>query len=987
MSLEASAEDVNSPLISGDNRSPSAPKEYRANALVSNCRLGHRQKILVTSCILLTELCERLTFYGLTANLLLFASNELNLKSPWPSTISYLFQGTCYLVPLLGGWLADTYLGRFNTIYGSSLLYVVGTLLLAVVSLKNDMLKELLGKNAAHDKAARLVYFVLALVMIAFGTGGIKANVSPFGADQVQQDGPRAIQAFFNWFYWFINIGSLIAFTVVVWIQQYKFFYGYAITAGTMFLAVLAFLAGRNKYLTKPPGGSQLTEITKILCEARRNRKQNTGGWLDGAKSTFGGKFTRAQVEDVKSLLRVIAVFFLFILYWTIYFQMQTTFLIQATFMKLKFPHFTVPAASLSIFDTVAVLTLIPLMDNVLYPFVRYLGFNFTPLRRIGVGMLLAAASVAVAGVIEIQRRNEWLHGGICRQKVLDDYRSASCLSVFWQVPQFALIGASEVFTSIAGLEFAYSQAPRCLQGVVMGAFLVTSGLGNYVANLLVVIVKEASNGDWYPVDNPNKGHFEYFFFLLAGLMMLNFLVFLYVASYYKYKTSSLRNFGREPDIVQQDNPQGYKCRAIGSMSLEASAEDVNSPLIPDDNRSPSASTEYRANSLVNNRQLGRRQKFFVTSCILVTELCECLTFYGLTANLLLFASNELDLNSPWPSTINYLFHAFGTGGIKANVSPFGADQVQQDGPRAVQAFFNWFYWCINVGSLIAFTVVVWVQQNNFFYGYAITAGTMFLTVLAFLTGRNKYLTKPPGGSQLTEIAKILCEARRNRKQNTGGWLDGAKSAFGGKFTHAQVEDVKSSLRVIAVFFLFILYWTISSQMQTTFLIQGTFMNLKSSNFTVPAASLSIFCTVAVLTLIPLMDNVLYPFVRYLGFNFTPLRRIGVGMLLAAASVAVAGVIEIQRRNEWLHGGICRQKVLDDYRSASCLSIFWQVPQFVLIGVSEVFTSVTGCTKLLNSYDVASNGDWYPVDDPNHGHFEYFFFLLAGLMMLNFLVF
>ena len=93
MSLEASAEDVNSPLISGDNRSPSAPTEYRANAPVSNCRLGRRQKILVTSCILLTELCERLTFYGLTANLLLFASNELNLKSPWPSTISYLFQG------------------------------------------------------------------------------------------------------------------------------------------------------------------------------------------------------------------------------------------------------------------------------------------------------------------------------------------------------------------------------------------------------------------------------------------------------------------------------------------------------------------------------------------------------------------------------------------------------------------------------------------------------------------------------------------------------------------------------------------------------------------------------------------------------------------------------------------------------------------------------------------------------------------------------
>ena len=138
---------------------------------------------------------------------------------------------------------------------------------------------------------------------------------------------------------------------------------------------------------------------------------------------------------------------------------MQTTFLIQATFMKLKFPHFTVPAASLSIFDTVAVLAFIPLVDNILYPFVRYLGFNFTPLRRIGVGMLLAAASVAVAGVIEIERRKKWVHDGPCPQNVLGDKHNASCLSVFWQVPQFALIGASEVFTSIAGMQKSHREA------------------------------------------------------------------------------------------------------------------------------------------------------------------------------------------------------------------------------------------------------------------------------------------------------------------------------------------------------------------------------------------------------------------------------------------------------------------------------------------------------------------------------------------------
>ncbi|XP_078366305.1 solute carrier family 15 member 4-like isoform X2 [Oculina patagonica] len=527
-----SSEDENSPLISENNGSLST---------VGGASMGRGRKFLVTLCILVTELCERLTFYGLTANLLLFTSSELKLASPWPSTINYLFQGTCYLIPLLGGWLADTYMGRFNTIYASSLLYVVGTLLLAAVSMRDDMVKQLFNVKSIHNKTMRLVYFVLSLVMIAFGTGGIKANVSPFGADQVQREGPKAVQAFFNWFYWFINIGSLIAYTVVVWVQQSNVFYGYCITAGTMFLGVIAFLAGRNKYLTKSPGGSQLSETAKIIREAIRNRRQNAGAWLDGAKNSFGGKFSEAQVEDVKALLRVIAVFIFFIAYWTIYSQMQTTFLIQATYMKLKLENFTVPAASLSIFDIVAVLTLIPIMDHVVYPLLSYCGIRFTPLRRIGVGMLFAAASVIVAGVIEIERRNTWHDGGFEVQKVFDENRNASSLSIFWQVPQFILIGSSEVLTSITGLEFAYSQAPKCLQGLVMGAFLVTSGLGNYVANLLVVIVRAASNNDWYPENDPNQGHLEYFFFLLAGLMLVNFVVFLYVASSYKYKAAPKR--------------------------------------------------------------------------------------------------------------------------------------------------------------------------------------------------------------------------------------------------------------------------------------------------------------------------------------------------------------------------------------------------------------------------------------------------------------
>ena len=82
-------------------------------------------------------------------------------------------------------------------------------------------------------------------------------------------------------------------------------------------------------------------------------------------------------------------------------------------------------------------------------------------------------------------------------------------------------------------MEFAYSQAPRCLQGLVMGIYIVTTGLGSYVAMALVNIVRAVSSTA-YP-DDLNDGNLEHYFFLLSGLMLLNFLIYLIVASNYHY--------------------------------------------------------------------------------------------------------------------------------------------------------------------------------------------------------------------------------------------------------------------------------------------------------------------------------------------------------------------------------------------------------------------------------------------------------------------
>ena len=119
--------------------------------------------------------------------------------------------------------------------------------------------------------------------------------------------------------------------------------------------------------------------------------------------------------------------------------------------MRLKFSSFSVPSASLSIFDIIAVLAIIPVMDYIVYPLLQRCGVSFTPLRRIGVGFLMAAAAMVVAGFVEIRRRGLWEEGHVFNQTVDGKNRAASDLNIFWQVPQYFFIGTSEVLASVTG--------------------------------------------------------------------------------------------------------------------------------------------------------------------------------------------------------------------------------------------------------------------------------------------------------------------------------------------------------------------------------------------------------------------------------------------------------------------------------------------------------------------------------------------------------
>ncbi|KAL5018748.1 hypothetical protein ScPMuIL_004470 [Solemya velum] len=502
-------------------------------------------RLVVVLCILFTELCERLTYYSISANLVLFCTSILKIDSGNATTVSLVFSGTSYLVPVFGGYIADAVAGRYNAILGAGFIYILGLFLLVTSAIGYETWLGVRddGTHYGFSGDARMTFFFVGLALISIGTGGIKANVGPFGAEQVKDLGPWAIQSFFNWFYWFINAGSLVAYAGVAYIQQeVSFAVGFAVPLCSMVVAQIVFVAVRNRYIHTEPTGSVLAESLSVCCQANCTT-------FDRARESNGGSHADVTVDGVISVIRVLPIFLCVIFFWAIYSQMQSTFFLQSERMDIKIGDFQLPAAFLNAFNTIMILLFVPLMDRLVYPLLKKINRHPSNLQRIGVGLVLSGLSVFVAGGVEILRKEHLT--GDNQQILAGETFNASSMSVFWQVPQFALVGASEVFASITGLEFAFSQAPEVMQGLVMGMFLMTNGLGNYVSIAVIAIVKAATESDpWFP-DEMNNGKTEYLFFLLGGLMFLNFICFIPVAKCYKYKKSQERDTANA--AVQRD--------------------------------------------------------------------------------------------------------------------------------------------------------------------------------------------------------------------------------------------------------------------------------------------------------------------------------------------------------------------------------------------------------------------------------------------------
>lgn len=238
---------------------------------------------------------------------------------------------------------------------------------------------------------------------------------------------------------------------------------------------------------------------------------------------------TVTQVEEVKMVLKLIPIWSTSILFWTVYSQMNTFTIEQATFMDRNLGNFEVPAGSFSVFLFITILLFTSLNERALVPMARKITHNvqgITCLQRVGIGLIFSIFGMMASALVEKMRREKFTS---------DNVR----VTAFWLVPQFFLVGAGEAFAYVGQLEFFIREAPEKMKSMSTGLFLSSLSMGYFVSSLLVSLVDKATNRRWLR-SNLNRGRLDYFYWMLAILGVLNFLVFVVFAMKHQYKMQNL---------------------------------------------------------------------------------------------------------------------------------------------------------------------------------------------------------------------------------------------------------------------------------------------------------------------------------------------------------------------------------------------------------------------------------------------------------------
>ncbi|KAF0894046.1 hypothetical protein E2562_033925 [Oryza meyeriana var. granulata] len=553
----------------GDEYTRDGSVDLRGNPVLRSKRGGWR----ACSFIVVYELFERMAYYGIASNLVIYLTEKLHQGTVEAANNVTNWSGTVFITPLIGAIVADAYLGRYWTFVAGSAVYLMGMLLLTLAVSVPALKPPPCDGGAVCPRASALqlgVYFG-GLYIIALGHGGTKPNISTIGADQFDDfHPPEKLHklSFFNWWMFTIFLGILFSTTVLVYLQDnVSWTVGYGIPTLGLMISVAVFLAGTPLYRHKVPQGSPLATMGRVVAAAvwkwrvplpadskelhelelehytsRRGFRMDATSSMaflnkaavkpatgDGGGSTAGlprwTLCTVTQVEETKQIVKLVPLLATMVVPCTLVAQAGTLFVKQGVTLDRHIGKFHVPPASLGAFVTASMLVCIVLYDRFLVPAVRRRTKNprgITLLQRISAGMLLQIVTMVVTSVIESQRL------GYARRHGLVATGGQLPLTIFILLPQFVLMGVADAFLVVGQIEFFYDQAPESMKSLGTAMSLTAYGAGNLLSSAILTLVERVTGekGTPWVTNNLNASRLDYYYAFLGTLGAVNLLAF-----------------------------------------------------------------------------------------------------------------------------------------------------------------------------------------------------------------------------------------------------------------------------------------------------------------------------------------------------------------------------------------------------------------------------------------------------------------------------
>ncbi|KAI3900230.1 hypothetical protein MKW92_004132 [Papaver armeniacum] len=442
--------------------------------------------MLNKSCILVIVVAgvERFAFKGVASNLVTYLTEVMKMSNSTAAKTVNSWAGISFLLPLLGAFLADSYLDRYSTIFSSSMVYVAGLVALTFTALVWEWIAK---STHDHEKISSSTWssfpLFLSLFLIALGQGGYNPCLQAFGADQLQlrkndnqlptssnnEDGDandenisneKMKSMFFKWWYFGICSGSLLGVSLMSYLQDiFGWGLGFAIPCIAMAMSVTPFSCGSrfcNTVIDQQPKsvrGSTANMIKSLVNSIKGAAQKLMHCDYVSLPTNLSEAEAGANLRN-KIRVRLLPIWGMLLMF-AIIFQQPATF-----FTKQVTPVFRIISGS----------------DK-----------GMSVMQRMGFGMFLSVIAMSIAAI----RTN---------------HEFCSITHFLSYCPKDVLLGIW-MFLQLVGMqEFFYSEVPNKLKTMGMALHLSVFGVGSFLSAILISFIEfvtSDSNGkhSWFSDD------------------------------------------------------------------------------------------------------------------------------------------------------------------------------------------------------------------------------------------------------------------------------------------------------------------------------------------------------------------------------------------------------------------------------------------------------------------------------------------------------